>query len=290
LNFKTAAEIEQLSGTVAYFVGCNLEDVECLQSKTADEIVAAQMQAQKGINYLHILSSFLPWMPTIDGGEIPTDPFTAIAAGNFSRVPILLGTVQEEALLFIYEAWGSNLTFIDYEALLLGVFGLEFANVSSYYPANVSSDDQRPVLSVLGTEYIFHCPTRLIAGQIASYTNQIYIYRFNHAWSFDGWGANFSFCEGHVCHGAELPFVFHSGDMFYNFTAFEEQLAVTMTSYWSNFVYSNTPNTPYTVPLYWPLFNATTNLIFEFTSPGPVILANNEQNYCDFWDSIGYNN
>jgi hypothetical protein len=35
-----------------------------------------------------------------------------------------------------------------------------------------------------------------------------FMYRFNHSWSFNGWGPRYPFCEGHVCHGSELPFVF----------------------------------------------------------------------------------
>ena len=37
----------------------------------------------------------------------------------------------------------------------------------------------------------------------------MYLYWFDHAFEeLGGWGPNYTYCEGHVCHGEELPFVF----------------------------------------------------------------------------------
>jgi prepilin-type processing-associated H-X9-DG protein len=50
------------------------------------------------------------------------------------------------------------------------------------------------------------------------------LYQFNHVPSFDAWG-NYTFCDGHVCHGIELPFVFHAAAPYYKFTPAEDDLS-----------------------------------------------------------------
>ena len=64
-----------------------------------------------------------------------------------------------------------------------------------------------------GADYMFLCPTRMAARAMAKRQQPTFMYRFNHSLSFSmGWGVNYSYCEPAdiVCHGSELPFVFHS--------------------------------------------------------------------------------
>jgi carboxylesterase type B len=95
--------------------------------------------------------------------------------------------------------------------------------------------DQRPLFSRLGTDYIFMCPSRSAAWAVAA-THPAYLYRFNHTLSFPGaWGPRFWYCdEGVVCHGSEVPFVFHSHAPF-DWTPEEEMLSRRMVAYWTNF-------------------------------------------------------
>lgn len=89
--------------------------------------------------------------------------------------------------------------------------------------------DKRPLLGHLGTEYIFACAARMGALLMSrksqnppffyqvppplpsdhllyfsSHSNQ----QFNQTLSWKGWGEDSEACNGHVCHGAELPFLF----------------------------------------------------------------------------------
>lgn len=47
--------------------------------------------------------------------------------------------------------------------------------------------------------------------------HDVWAYYFDHPLSFDAWGPNYTFCLGHVCHGAELPFVFVSAFVSFRF-------------------------------------------------------------------------
>ncbi len=58
----------------------------------------------------------------MDGSDIPIDPMDAFASGSFNKVPILIGTVLDEALLFIYQAANTSVSETDYLALLSLLF------------------------------------------------------------------------------------------------------------------------------------------------------------------------
>ena len=57
----------------------------------------------------------MPWLPTIDGAAIPRGFWDAVPAGQYNKVPLVIGTVWEEALLFIYQAWNKTLSTEAYE-------------------------------------------------------------------------------------------------------------------------------------------------------------------------------
>jgi len=153
--------------------------------------------------------------------------------------------------------------------------------------------DKRPALGELGTDYIFICPTRNITTYASTYngnaTNRAYFYRFNHPLSFDGWGPNFTFCTGHVCHGAELPFVFNSAELAgFQITNEERQLGELMVAYWTNFARTGDPNYPLKVPLVWPAFGSSSDQYLELRTPQSTIITGLRKEQCDFWDKLGY--
>ncbi|KAL8617718.1 hypothetical protein ACOMHN_053551 [Nucella lapillus] len=106
-------------------------------------------------------------------------------------------------------------------------------------------------------------------------------YVWNHAFSFPGWGPVF-FCEGRVCHGSELVYLFHSewsGN--FTFTPDEEILSAQIMDFWTNFAKSGDPNNPgEAVPmtnplppkLEWPTYGREGNWpVFKFQTPRSVV-------------------
>jgi carboxylesterase type B len=70
LPFKTIEESRTLARVFAEDLNCtwNREDTDaCLRSRTADEVVTAEMTSQKRIPWFHPLSLFLPWTPVGTG-------------------------------------------------------------------------------------------------------------------------------------------------------------------------------------------------------------------------------
>jgi carboxylesterase type B len=90
-----------------------------------------------------------------------------------------------------------------------------------------------------------------------------------------------------VCHGIELPFVFHSVKPFYNFSAGEDDLSKRMVTYWTNFAKTANPNSPVSVQPTWPLYSQAVDQSMELTVP-PTVQSGLRASYCNFWDSLGY--
>ncbi len=285
------------------YLNCREDDVECMKSKSVEEILDAQSNSVK-LNLNNLLINFLPWAPMVVPGSsvIPEQTLTAIAGGRFGNVPILAGSMYDEGQLFVYELFTKPVSKIAYKTIIEGTFGINTGKqVLKYYPFDIVPDsvDGRDALNVMATDLLFYCPLRNITvgmQQTLGISAPIsYNYRFKHVLSFDAWGPDYTFCVGVVCHGSELPFVFsvwsfideHGNNVEYYPTSDEQELAVDMSNAWSNFVNNYNPNTGLPT-LTFPTYKSGENKLLVLDIPGSEIQQNPRSFYCDFWDSIGY--
>ncbi len=75
----------------------------------------------------------------------------------------MIGTVSEEALLFIYKADPTKkINDAEYIAAITYLFTTDAAKVLLEYPPKPIVGDKRPALAVVGTDYIFTCSTRYV--------------------------------------------------------------------------------------------------------------------------------
>lgn len=173
---------EIAEGLGEYFLqklGCD-DSLACLRSKSTDQIIAAQVAVNKVLNVLHIFQTFYPWTPIMNGVEFSENPLDAFQQGKFVNMPLMMGSVSNEALLFIYEALNNSVNDIDYMIGIEYIFGLtDGSKVLAKYPPYAG--DKRPQLGELGTIYIFICPLRNISVNISPTTsNPVYLYHFDH--------------------------------------------------------------------------------------------------------------
>eukprot|EP01133_Synstelium_polycarpum_P003717 gene3717-4285_t len=295
LPIKTAAQLTDLAGKFAKDLGCKIADTACFRSKSIDEIIVAQNVSENAFNVLHPMLTFLPWTPVIDDHLIPDQPLALIQLGAFNKVPVLLGTVRDEALIFIASV-STNINKLEWNGALIDFFGISAPSlIKQTYASYInSSTNYFELLSLLGTDYIFVCPTRAAAQSLAVNGGQpVWQYQFQHVSSFNAYIGQFPECQDMVCHGLELPYVFDTvtSTNQFTFTPQELQLSLDLMQYWTNFAKTGNPNTG-SAPspsLEWPAFDKSSDqsLIFQTPSFTTVGLR---KSYCDFWDTRGYQN
>jgi carboxylesterase type B len=287
IETPTTTQNVQRAEEFALLLNCDALDVECLQSKAVEEILDASdsVFVIPTIDTLvhDIFEAFLPWQPTIDGYVIVENPFTLILQDNWAHVPVMIGSNTNEGIEFVYGAV-SNLTSGEYLLAVIGLFKGNASSVLRYYPVP-DETDCRANLSNLVTDYTFACPSRYLAQAATQQGVQAYVYHFNEVTPGEApfWN-NFPACVNAVCHGAELPYCFDSfGLSNITITAPQQNLAMQMSTYWSNFVLSGNPNKPLPVTVEWPLFN-NSNIAFQV----PIGTESYLEKNCNFLNTVGY--
>jgi carboxylesterase type B len=240
--------------------------------------VIAQAAIDNKITSFKLLLFFEPWVPVIDNVLVHGQILDLVKNTSFPLKELIVGTLTEEAVFFIYEGWTKPVPPTTYAEVVAAAFREKAIKVLEHFPPD-SLSDVRPLLSRIATQWVFACSNRAFARQTASYN-----YVFGYPLDFDGWG-NETFCNGHVCHGTELPFLFESE--WNNFTDAGRRVSASMATYWANFATSADPNQPLPVATPWPKAAAGNDTYMYFQDPLKV-----QDDYlkidCDFWDSIGY--
>eukprot|EP00029_Vermamoeba_vermiformis_P012182 TRINITY_DN69_c0_g1_i1.p1 TRINITY_DN69_c0_g1~~TRINITY_DN69_c0_g1_i1.p1 ORF type:complete len:524 (-),score=111.34 TRINITY_DN69_c0_g1_i1:32-1603(-) len=288
LPMKTWEDARKIGRLFLGNLSCSDGDMGCLRSKSVNDILVAQNKVANHLPILHPLQLFMPWTPVINGIDFTNDMWTAVSSGNFNKVPLLIGTVSEEALMFVYlAAPNMKINDAEYIAAVGYLFTSDSPKVLLEYPPTPVFGDKRPALGALGTDYIFTCPTRYWTGLITANNVPTWIYQFTHPSSVDFWQPTYPFCVGHVCHGVELPFLFNTLQLFnMQPTPQEVQMSNAMIDYWTNFAKTGNPNKPAPVQ-YWPQFDYTSFNSLDINTPISVVQGL-KKNKCDFWDGIGY--
>eukprot|EP00163_Fabomonas_tropica_P022414 TRINITY_DN3908_c0_g2_i1.p1 TRINITY_DN3908_c0_g2~~TRINITY_DN3908_c0_g2_i1.p1 ORF type:complete len:436 (+),score=135.35 TRINITY_DN3908_c0_g2_i1:312-1619(+) len=326
LRLKTPKQASEIGAKMAKDLGCKRDDVGCMRNTTWQDVAAAEKKAQGGLNLLNPLLSFYPWTPIVDGVELTDQPMTIYAEGKGPKTPVIYGTVEQEGVMFIYQALSKPLTNFEYGALIDGIFFFDAPRVKRMYPDSTqpsptpstpsangtygpqppssgnkkdkaSDGDNRTTLSTLANDYILMCPARHAMNGAVKSGAPVWYYQFDHVMSFSkaAWGAD-DYCDGQICHGSELPFVFGSPSFIHingqsaNFTADEQQLSNDMMMFWGNFAHTRNPNNgPNKPSITWPAFDPSgSNQNIEFQAPKSFVVSNLKKEYCDMLDTTKY--
>jgi carboxylesterase type B len=273
-------------------------ELQCLQSFSAEELLWQQVNGSVNFNAITngFLSVMMPWVPVVDGDELPYHPLVALTTDRFNKVPVMFGTVANESVEFIYDIERAPLNAFETDLLLSLVFGEQnMKAIVDLYGAPPASGDCHHYIEIIATDYIFYCPNRFVGSQLTK-TTPTYMYFFDQLASYSGWVYNKSmpYCTDAICHADDLPFYFNP----FNAplppglhppqpTAEELVLTATMQKALANFVAGGNPNPLPNVE--WPRFNGSVNALMNYSTPATSILTGYRDVYCNFWDSIGYN-
>ncbi|KAM9977178.1 hypothetical protein ACTFIR_011036 [Dictyostelium discoideum] len=252
LGLKTKSQIRGVSNGFTSKIGCNIEDIDCLRSKTPEDILKAQDQVANLFSG-KLLDIVTIWTPVVDCDIILGQPLTMIRDGILvNNVPLIIGETKDEGNLFVYLNFQEKITQHKYRNMISLMFGSNSQMVLNKYPAPTSNDDNnkgdcRPILSKLYGDYVFRCPNRYLINRLLTQNNKsssspvIYHYQFRHSLSD---GHPFPYCSGIACHGSELPLIFNTYESAMNFELDDDEIQFSqdINRYWVNFISNGDPN------------------------------------------------
>jgi carboxylesterase type B len=263
--------------------GLNCPDTDCLRKRAIDELIAAQLDFTDHMSTVFSGAKFyIPFSPAIDGTVLTRQPMHGAADGT-ARKPILMGTNKNEAVLFV---GGRDVSPMEYSAWVASLFGKDFQKVIVRFPERPGPGNGA-TWARAQTENFLLCSTRHVAVTSKA---PVHVYLFNHQPSFNVWGGADCRKDGNVCHGDELPFVFHSADKIGGkFTPEEMRLSNAMMEHWANFAATLDPNgrSSTAASPHWPRFGAHKSYL-ALNIPALAVQADPFRDACKFWDSIGY--
>ena len=248
--------------TVAEGVGCADQTAECLRGASLESLMAA------------FAALMLPTtLPDVDGYVLTQSIGDSFASGEFNRVPVIEGSNHDEWRLFV--AISFDLTpvgpltaehYIEAIAATLGVPVPVAEQLAMAYPLeNYPSPDL--ALSALGTDAIFACNSRKLAGLLSQHVST-FAYEFNDEDAPELFLPPVSYPYGSA-HASEIQYLFNLSTPIPSpgLTHDQRRLARAMTSYWTNFARLASPNW-FGVP-FWPAYDGSDDEIQSLEPPVP---------------------
>jgi len=273
LNQRPLAVAEAAGETFATAVGCADQSAACLRSAPVSDLVA----------------NFGVEIPGVVDGAVLTQPIgTALARGQFARVPVINGITHDEELLFVdglkltvsqgtniplaAPLDGSEATSEADIAQALGVSPARAAAIAAVYPLSANPTRPDEVFGLAVSDASFACPALQVDRQTAARGVPTYAYQFNDD-AAPGFGL------GQATHGAELPYLFDLPNSPVVLNAGQQALAASMRTDWASFAGTGNPSSR---ALPWPSFNGTRVLsLVPLQSQVTTDFAT--AHHCSFW-------
>ncbi|KAJ8405327.1 hypothetical protein AAFF_G00323180 [Aldrovandia affinis] len=244
IPLKTRRDAMKLGKDFAELANCSAVDLQCLLALSPQAVLAAQIKAgSKIVNPFRFLEVFETWGPYIDGELIKEQAVTAFQKGHWQKdKPVMLGTTSEEGVAFVYGVFTEPVSALECFIYTTAIFKQHSLRILHKYVPLYKDTDRRTMLAQIVNDYIFLCPARKAARMGVASGSAVWMYVFDHAVADNRVWRGLSFCYGHVCHGAELPFLFDSASVAnFTFTPPEELLAKRMLCFWGTFAHGAIP-------------------------------------------------
>jgi para-nitrobenzyl esterase len=264
LTLPSLADAETAGQAFAAAAGCADQSSACLRALPVRTLLANQGNT----------------VPNVDGRVLPQSLDTALATGQFTRVPVINGSTRDEWRLFVAigELSGSPVTEQNYLAMIAGTLGVSpevAAVVAARYPLSAYPSPS-VALGAVGTDAIFACPALTVSKAVSRFV-PTYGYEFADR-DAPPLLPPVSFPQG-AAHASELPYLFRlpiGGTL----TPEQQQLAAGMRRLWTGFAASGTPPG-------WPRFTQARQPLLSLVPPRPVVATDFAATHqCAFWSAV----
>lgn len=272
LSLPTLAQAEGVGAVIAGGLGCQPADTACLRAASADQILA--QEASAGLSVTTI----------VDGTTLPQSINTALAAGQFNRVPVLDGSNHDEYRLFLTAEAG--LTADQYPGVLAGIYGATLgAAVAQKYLVGRYAQPVYALAAVI-TDQTFACTARQVDRWVARYV-PTFAYEFNDENAPEGSLPPIPGYSYGAAHASELQFLFDLPSLPGTpaLSVAETRLAGTMVKYWTDFVRGASPDGRGTPQ--WSPYAEATDAFQSLVPPVPSSESGFARaHHCGFWKPL----
>ena len=190
-----------------------------------------------------------PFHPIIDGNLIEKQILNIYSSGNLNKVDLIIGSNKNEEYLYIDKE-------LSIEDLLKQITERHPDKVDKIMSLLDLSDI--PLASDrVGTNQLTACPSIFIARQMTKSGNKVYQYLFSKQRIKSENILSY--------HGAEIPYVFGTHDVYLPTTNNDLKLTDSMMNYWTQFAKKGNPNSDNT-DVYWDEFGDDENYIILDTT------------------------
>ncbi len=268
----------------------------CLRALTVQQILALQGTASANGPYVTGLM--------VDGTILPIQPDTAWATGNFDRMPIMNGTVEDEGAFTasINELFFGPLTAAQYEQNLTTTYSGPAGpgGAPPNYPAGTAAEvlAHYPLSAYASPSLAYVAASTDPTACRARHLNQL-VYKWGplYAYEFDDRDAPWYFPPLSFPHGAahtiDIQFLFphwHGGPLgkAHPLTEQEQELSNELVAAWTSFMYTGNPNLVGNQP--WPRYQEPSSAQYLSENvPNLSTLTDAEfaaAHKCAFWDTV----
>jgi para-nitrobenzyl esterase len=258
--------------------GCASQTAACLR-----DLPLSTIQANENAP----LTGYVPGV--VDGEVLKQSIGTALASGQFNRVPIINGTTHDEARLATagLELQGAPVTATNYQAMIawtLGVSAPVAAVIATQYRLG-AYPSPAVALGAVGTDAIFACPA-LTLDTLASKFVPTFAYEFNDDNAPQRYLPPVSFPYG-AAHASELQYLLDvTTPIAGALTAQQQTLATSMQRYWAHFAARGWPSSAGQPP--WPRFSSHSQRMLSLAPPQPHVETDfAAAHHCAFWAQAG---